>query len=227
MRERRLVHRWTTIGMLLLFPLPASAALVITEIQPQTTSGTASEINGDWWELTNTGPGRVDLAGYMWADTEDDLFGSDPAPNIFPSYAIAAGESIILLDHPSASEAAWRANWGLSSAIEILTSDEMVDNFPPDGDTFSRLGNSNDAVFFYHPLGNLLDSYTWPSNVRGTTFEFGLDGSDRGLSVVGEYGAVQALNGDVGSPGSAVPEPTTVLIASASLAAALLLRRVR
>ena len=42
----------------------AMADLVITEVMSQTTSGTAGTINGDWWELTNSGAAAIVLGGF-------------------------------------------------------------------------------------------------------------------------------------------------------------------
>jgi hypothetical protein len=220
--------------MLLLFPLPASAALVITEVQTQTTAGTATAINGDWWELTNTGPGSVDLSDYAWADTEDDLFGGEPNPNGFPSFIIAPGQSVIVIDESSTNEAAWRTNWGVGPALEIFSLDEMVDFPPADaGGAFSGLGNANDAIYLYtfDPMNpgatTLVSSYSWVSNTRGTTFEASMGGANLGLSVVGENGAVLAANGDIGSPGFAVPEPTSMMLGLLAVVFAVGVRRSR
>lgn len=187
----------------------ASAALVITEVAPQTTAGTATAINGDWWELTNTGPASVNLAGYKWADTEDEISGATPQPNVFPSVDISAGESIIILEEGLASETAWRTNWNAPASLNILGTDEMLPT-PPATDNFSGLGNTNDGVFFYAPDNVLLSSFLYVANTRGVSFEIATDGTQLGLSVVGENGAVRGANNDIASPGTSVPEPTTL-----------------
>jgi MYXO-CTERM domain-containing protein len=184
----------------------ASAALVITEVQAQTTAGTASTINGDWWELTNTGNTAVNLAGYQWADSEDALGGATPQPNFFPSLLLNPGQSVIVLEEAAANEAAFRTNWSIPSSVAILGTDEML---PSQGvtDTFSGLSSGGDAVFFYSPSGSLLSSYVFGAITRGTTFEADRSGNNLGLSVVGENGAYRATNGDIGSPGTSVPAP--------------------
>lgn len=203
---------------------PSRAALVITEVAPQTTSGTASTINGDWWELTNSGPATIDLAGYQWADTEDALPSSDS--NFFPTYLLAPGQSVIILEEATSSEAAWRTNWGLGASVTIFATDEMVDDATPDGDTFSGLGGTNDGVFLYSPGGTLLDSYLYAANTRGVSFEQSAAGVDLGLSVLGENGAVRAVNGDIGSPGFAVvPVPAAAWLLGSGIAALAGLRR--
>jgi Lamin Tail Domain len=210
-----------------LIPTISSAALVVTEVMPQTTDGTPATVNGDWWELTNTGPAAVNLTGYQWADDEDKLPSTDS--NFFPNVSIGVGESIIVLEETASSKAAWRGMWGILPSVQILTEDEMVDDSTPDGDMFSGLGNTNDGVFFYNPAGDLLSSYFYAANVRGRSFEQSTGGANLGLSVVGEFGAVMASNGDIGSPGTstAVPEPHAILLALSGIAAALRSRRRR
>lgn len=183
----------------------ASGALVITEVSPRASAAAGSEINGDWWELTNTGPVSIDLSGYQWADTEDQLPSTDS--NFFPSLVIAAGQSIIILEEDTANVAAWRVNWGLSDDIAVLAQDQMVDDSTPDGDTFSGLGSGGDAVFFYDAGGGLVSSYVYGATTQGVTFEADRFGNDLGLSVAGENGAFAAATGDIGSPGYAVPAP--------------------
>jgi hypothetical protein len=193
-------------------------------VVPQTSAGTASTINGDWWELTNTGPAAVDLAGYQWADTEDQLPSTDS--NFFPSYLLAPGQSVIILEELAASEAAWRTNWGIGAGVVIFATDEMVDDSTPDGDTYSGLGSANDGVFIYSPGGSLLDSYLYAATTRGVSFEKSGLGVDLGLSVVGENGAVRAANGDIGSPGLAVvPVPAAAWLLGSGLVALAGIRR--
>lgn len=221
------IRRTVLTTMLLtgaLVTVSSQAALVITEVAPQSSSGTAATINGDWWELTNSGAFAVDLAGYQWADTEDQLPGTDS--NFFPSYLLAPGESVIILEEAAANEAAWRTNWGLGTGVTIFGTDEMVDDSTPDGDTFSGLGSTNDGVFLYSPAGSLLDSYLYAANTRGVSFEKSAAGVDLGLSVVGENGAVLALNGDIGSPGLAVvPVPAAAWLLGSAMAVLAGVRR--
>lgn len=184
----------------------ASAMLVITEVQAQTTAGTASTINGDWWELTNTSDTAVNLAGYHWADSEDAVGGPAPQPNFFPSLLLNPGQSVIVLEEVMANEAAFRTNWSIPSSVVILATDEMLPS-PGVTDTFSGLSSGGDAVFFYSPGGALLSSYVFGAITRGTTFEADRSGNNLGLSVIGENGAYRAANGDIGSPGTSIPAP--------------------
>lgn len=195
----------------LLAASPAAAQLRITEVMGQASAGTASTLNGDWWELTNFGSSPVNLLGYQWADSEDALPGSDS--NFFPDFTLNPGQSVIILEEDAYSKDAWRTMWGISASIAILTEDEMVDDATPEGDTFSGFSSSGDTVNFYSPAGTLLDTYTFGAITRGVTFEINGAGANLGLSVVGENSAVLAANGDIGSPGIAVvPEPSALAL---------------
>lgn len=203
----------------------ATAQLRITEVMGQASAGTASTLNGDWWELTNFGSSPVNLLGYQWADSEDALPSSDS--NFFPSFTLNPGQSLIILEEDSYSKDAWRTMWGIPASVAILTEDDMVDDATPEGDTFSGLSTGGDTVNFYSPAGVLLDTYTFGAVTRGVTFEIKGGGADLGLSVVGEYGAVLATNGDIGSPGLAVvPEPTALSLGVLGMLAMIFRSRV-
>jgi lamin tail-like protein len=204
----------------------ASAALVITEVMPGVTGGTPGTINGDWWELTNTGPLSVNLSGYHWGDTEDTAVSGDT--NFFPNISINPGQSIIILEELAANEAAWRTNWApIASSVVILGTDEMVDDSTPDGDTYSGLSGSGDSVNLYDSLNALVNSFTYSASSQGKSFEISRNGANLGLSVAGEFGAITAVNGDVGSPGLTVPEPASLLTLLTAVVAIFVVQRRR
>src|SRR6478736_5240576 len=211
----------------LMMELPVAAQLRITEVMPRSSLNTASTLNGDWWELTNVGSQAINLQGYQWANTVDAL--PSNTSTFFPDFILNPGQSLIILEGDADSHDAWRSMWGITSSVAILGEDQMVDNNPPDGFAFSGLSNG-DTVFFYNPAGTLLDSYTYSSSVfvRGTTFESDGLGNDLGLSVLGEHGAIQASNGDIGSPGLAVvTEPSAIAMTTIAGGALMVSRRSR
>ncbi|MBN1123368.1 MAG: lamin tail domain-containing protein [Sedimentisphaerales bacterium] len=169
----------------------AIADLAITEIM---SSSSISGINGDWWELTNTGLVSVDLTGYSWDDEHQRI-----GQNIFGAITIGPGESIIILDEaPDGSVEEWRNLWSIGAEAGVYGND-----YP--SFYFSSLGNG-DGVYLYDPDDNLVTSVTYTSHTNGFSNQWDTDGTFLGLSVFGENGAYYSLLGspDVGSPGIAV-----------------------
>jgi hypothetical protein len=195
----------------------ANAALVITEVG-STSGAPVGVLEGlDWWELTNTGPGAVSLDGYAW---EDGNPSGDTAE--FPNgISIAGGESIIVHQGTEPGVASqFRTDWGLDGSVQIVTEDLVSGS-----NTFSGLSSGGDEVNLYNDLSTIIAGVEFDSSTEGVTFEWATNGADLGLSVIGENGAYGASNGRIGSPGVAVPEPTT--LALAGLAACGLLARRR
>ena len=182
------------------------AALAITEVA-STSGATELELAGlDWWELTNTGPGSVLLDGYEWEDNNPQGAGVDTA--IFPNgVSVAAGESIIIHQGDNTADAAFRAAWGLSASVQILTEDLFGGN-----NTFSGLSSNGDQLRVYDPMGAEIAMVDFPSSTSGITFEWDRAGNSLGLSVAGENGAYAISEGRVGSPGTSVPEPATLAL---------------
>ena len=190
MRKR---NRVVILLVLAVFCLGATAngELAITEIMSQSLH---TGPNGDWWELTNTGPLSVDLTGYSWDDDHQRA-----GQNVFGDIVIGAGESIIILDHIDDDTLNWRSDWG------ILESGPNVYDRSYFSGNFSGLGSS-DGVFLYDTYNAPVTSATYPSRTDRFSNEWAADGTFLGLSVVGENGAYQSVNmiPDVASPGHSV-----------------------
>jgi hypothetical protein len=186
-------HR-VEIGLVLVglwFAGPADGKLVITEMMTQ--SNHQAPTGGDWWELTNTGPGAVNLVGYSW-DDDHRIVGQ----NVFGDITIAPGESIIILEGDAAAAGQWQLDWNLvGSGVNVYD----VSFF---GGGFSGLGSA-DGVYLYDANGGVVTSATYLSRVAGASNAWDREGTYLGFSVNGEEGAYQSSNPspDVGSPGYA------------------------
>jgi hypothetical protein len=209
----------------------ASAQLYITEVMSNSSHG-GGTANGDWWELTNTSAFDIDLTGYYWDD--DGATGNDGA--LFPSITITAGESIVIVEESDA--AAFVAAWG--GGFTAYSKDDFGGP-----DDFSGLSAGGDQIQLWDSdpnagaanlIAEVLDTGSQSSPNAGYSFAWDTSGNSLGRSSVGQFGAYTAtsdggtpssLGTDVGSPGSAVPEPSTsaAIIGLLALVSAQLRRR--
>jgi PEP-CTERM putative exosortase interaction domain len=207
----------TVLVAAVLLSRPTHAALVITEVMSSSAHGSGSN-NGDWFELTNTGPVAVDITGWSWDD--DSMI---PGSAFFGGLtSIAAGQSIIISEEPIGSEAQWSASWGITG-VTVLTLG---------GSNFRNFGANGDAIYIFDANDNLVTSVSFGVATQGHSFQWDMSGEYLGTAVVGEYGAFRAVsNGevppgpgiDVGSPGFAlVPEPSTIALLALTLGAGVL-----
>jgi hypothetical protein len=200
----------------------ARAELVITEIMP----GSAHQcpgVSSDWWELTNTGPAPVDLAGYSWIDDDAHAHVDRIA---FGDITIDAGESIILLDSADGQAETWLMEWGFDPAGAIAVYERDRFSGVPDQNNFYGLGG-DDGVRLYDPAGALVAWVHYSEREVGFSNAWDAAGRYLGISVDGENGAYASLNSspDVASPGAAVPVPSAA--AMLALGAGALLRKKR
>jgi hypothetical protein len=196
------IQRLLVAAALCLAATSAQAGLVITEVA-STSGAPAGTLEGlDWWELTNTGPAAVSLDGYSW---EDNPVSNDRA--IFPNgISVAAGESIIVHQGSGVAEA-FRSDWGLSAAVQVLDQDQFTGSNP-----FSGLSSGGDAVNLFDGANAPVASVTFGAATAGRSFVWDTNGASLGLSSLGVNGAFAASNDRVGTPGGSVPEPATLAL---------------
>jgi predicted extracellular nuclease len=200
----------------------ASAGVYITEFMYQGLNG-ATQVNFEFFELTNLGAAPVDLTGWSF----DDDTRSPGSFSLSSLGVIAPGQSVIVTE---ATEAAFRARWNLAASVVIL------------GANTNNLGR-NDEINIYDASNTLVDRLTYGDQVfAGTVRSNGVsawaartDGSGPfgdittawQKSVVGDaqnsFAAVAPAS-DVGSPGSYVPAPG---VSAILLGAGLIARRRR
>jgi len=184
--------------------LSAHANLVITEVmaasQHPTLTAPATDADGDWWELTNTGTSAVDLSGYKWDDIPTP---ATPTVSLFPpGVTIQPGESIIILEEPETNVSTWKAAWGIGPATQVL-SRTLFTNMGGEG--FSGLSLNGDEVNLYDAGNNLVTRVAFGPSITGRSQAFLRDGSPiLGYhSESGKNGAIVSNESpsDIGSPG--------------------------
>ena len=174
----------------------AGADLAITEIMVQSAQSLAQ---GDWWELTNTGPSSVDLTDYSW-----DNSSQTPGINVFGDVSIASGEHIIVFNAFDSSEvSSWKTLWGLGSEVNVYRFSFLDSEF-----------SNEDGLFLYNPSDVLVTSVEYTTAAYGASNGWEASGTFLGFSIIGENGAYESSDtpSDVGSPGYAVPEPATIAL---------------
>ncbi|MBN1342317.1 MAG: lamin tail domain-containing protein [Phycisphaerae bacterium] len=216
MRAR--VRIMAAVGCLVIGQAAIAGPMQITEWMYKGT-------DGEFVEFTNTGLSPVDLTDWSYSDSDnqpgdlgfEDVFG-----------VVQPGESVILTETDAE---VFRQAWGLATNVKIFGGNEN-----------SNLGR-NDAISLYDADGLLMDTLVYgdqdyPGSIRTENKSCNIAAADYGFTTVrtiaegwagayvGDvYGSWASTNGDVGTPGTVVPEPTTVALLSAGLALAGLRRR--
>jgi VCBS repeat-containing protein len=189
-----------------------AGSVAITEVAPWSSS---SPVGADWFELTNTGTGAIDITGWKM-DDNSYAFGS--AVGLSGVTSIAAGESVIFLETASAATAqatvqAFINTWfggtaptGLQigtyfgSGVGLSTSGDAVT-------VFDSAGSARASIAFGSATNNVTFDNTAQLNSTSTTTHV----TTSTLSATGTNGAFTAANDatEIGSPGSAggVPAP--------------------
>ena len=191
------------ILLLALLSLSARADLVITEVMSSsahTKPATGTGLNGDWWELTNTGTSAVSLDGYYWNDNDG------VTPSYFPSgISIAPNQSIIILEDPLGTQVgSWKIAWGLSASTTVLSS-FLFPVTIAGSQKFSGLGGPGDSVILFNPIGTVVAEVKFGAAVAGRSFVYHEDSTPiyNQTSTSGRNGAYSSTvsPADVGSPG--------------------------
>jgi hypothetical protein len=208
----------------------ASAAIVISEVD---SAGSASSVQADWFELTNTGSAAVDIAGWKMDDNSDSF--ADAVALTGPS-SIAAGQTVVFIESTGSTaatvDAAFKAAWFGSNDPSTLA----LGNYSGSG---VGLGQSGDAVNIFNASGVAQAGVTFGASSSngssGGTFDntAGISGAISQVSVIGVNGAFKAPDGEIGSPGidaavTPVPVPASAWLLLGGLSGCgVFARRVR
>jgi len=185
----------TALATLSLLPAAASAAPTGQVRITEWMYNTSGDDPGEFVELTNVGPGRIDLTGWSYDD-------DSRTPGVFSLSgfgSLAPGESVLLTE---LSESGFRTEWNLCSGIKVL------------GGYTNNLGRA-DEINIFDANGELVDRLTYGDNAaaggprtNGTSAwvsEAGLGANDAKLwtkSAVGDAeGSLASVSGSIGSPG--------------------------
>lgn len=185
-----------------------SAAADIKISEWMYNDGDATEFAvGDWVEFINTGSSAIDVTG--WTVSDEKGYEDLEAFDISSLGSVAPGEVFIVTQDDVTN---FRGTWGLlESPVRVLGGFEF------------GLGRG-DSILLENGAVEIDrldydDRVAGPRTaaITGTPINFSaLGANDASLWVLSEvgdaYGSYEALNGLVGNPGSAVPEPSSLAL---------------
>lgn len=185
----------------------AQAAMIISEVD---ATGNSQSYGDDWFEITNTGPSAVDIAGWKVDDGSNSL---SSAATIAGVGSIAAGQSVIVFTEVTAGELATKVTQFVSAWFNGSAPSGLVFGYADGGGL--GLGNGGDALNLWNASNVLQTSVTFGAASSTATFDNATGAAaltSANYSVVGVNGAFASLsasNAEIGSPGSisAVPLP--------------------
>ncbi len=188
----------------------AASAVPVFKITEAYTGLSGGDGTEDWFEVTNFGTMVGDTSTLVYDDVNPTLAGG----GILDSFMLAPGESaVFLISSELGSVTTFESIWGSIPRIGLTNGG-------------GNLGQGGDEVNLLDFDGNLVDQLAYTSSGDLATFDrsSGTGNPTSLLSVVGVNGAYESnpfVNDTdtgatvtlVGSPGSAVPEPSTIMLA--------------
>jgi hypothetical protein len=227
----------------------ASAALVITEVDPY---GSSASYSADWFELTNTGTSAVSIAGFTMADNHAASNASNPYANgatisignlsggratFGPAALTLAGGATTLAAHQSAvflessSSASgsgtligkFESAWFGSSVPNSL----LIGTYNDSSNTYYGLGTDSDMVNIFNGSTSssaLIASVAFGADTGSPVATFdnaaGLnDATISQKSVVGVNGAFRSANGAEIGSPGVVPLPPALVLFASGILA--------
>ena len=199
----------------------ASADLIITEVMSN-SGNPGGRANGDWFELYNSGGSAVDITFYSW----DDAGGVAPGGGCFTNptfltYSLAAFDTVIICEESQAnvddSTNGFKVSWGLGAEVDVIGLG---------GTVFQNFSSAGDSITVWDASSVQVAQLVFGASTASNSMAWDAAGGYLGQSQVGLYGAYLASGDggagpgrDVASPGYvAIPEPSTIILTSLSLA---------
>ncbi len=181
-------------------PGTKATTLIVSEVSPWSSSGTSYA--ADWFEVTNTGAGPIDISGWKIDDNSNSPVG---AVALMDVTSIAAGASVVFVEGTSGTATALQSAW-FGAAIPVGL---QVGSYSGSGVGF---GGGGDAVNLFDASGARVTGVDFGPATTGFTFDnaAGIAGTISALSVAGVNGAFLAVDGHgTGSPGRIAGSPVT------------------
>jgi hypothetical protein len=205
--------------------VPAQSAVIVSEVAPWSSGN--SPLGADWFEVTNTGAGAIDITGWKFDDSSNSFASAVALTGIT---SIAAGESVVFIESttPATAIASFTALWFGASVPAGL----QIGTYSGSG---VGLSTGGDGVNLFDAAGVAQAGVSFGASPTGPYATFdnaaGLSGVVSQLSVAGVNGAFVAAGDalEIGSPGAIapVPEVGTLAMMLAGVAGLALARRAR
>jgi Lamin Tail Domain len=202
------------------------AAIIISEVDP--TGSSTTTYKADWFELTNTSNTDQDITGWKMDDNHESTSAAVALTLANGTTTIPAGKSVVFIEDTgttaSAVESAFESAWFGSN----VPTGFLIGAY---GGSSVGLSSTTDEVNIYDSGNNLITGVHFGASTSNVSFDnsAGVGAATTPpptistISVLGTNGAFKDAAGEIGSPGTTVPEPASLsLLTGATL---LLTRR--
>lgn len=205
------------LGLILTTTVASATPIRITEWM---YNGLGAGSIGEYVELTNVGPGNVDMTGWSF----DDNSRAPGSQSLSGLGIVVPGQSVILTD---LTAAAFRTNWGLPGTVAVV------------GGNTNNLGRA-DEINIYDNTNALIDRLTYDDQTLGGPRTNGVSGNPNSFATLGanvhaqwslssngdSFGSYTSQAGEIGNPGTyPVPEPSTLILAGLAVGGFVVVRR--